>query len=332
MLEFLSNHSWINPQIDYLLWLQNIRMHTGGTFDGFFLSLTKLGEFMVPTIIMAIIYWCIDAKAGLYLFSLNALSLMTTQFIKMAAGIYRPWILSDRIQPPQGAFRTAGGYSFPSGHTTMAISSTGGLAYLVKKNRFLCGFLIFVVLLVGFSRNFLGVHTPQDVIAGLLIGIIMIFATSKLLNWCEKDKNRYLYVLLAVNIICIGILYYVCTKSYPQDYVDGVLLINPDKAIHNSFIYYGWTMGLINGVMLCRRFFPFEADLGNLLIKILRGLVGAGCTFLAIRYVDIHFWLQIHDYRLTFSVFFAIAFFVTAIYPMIFSAIEKTFFKAAKNN
>ena len=327
MLEFLSNHNWIDPQIDYLVWLQNIRMHTGGVFDGFFLSLTKLGEMMIPTIIMALIYWCIDSKTGLYIFSLNAMSLMFTQFLKMAACVYRPWILSDRVQPPGGAFRTAGGYSFPSGHSTMASSSLGGIAYVFRNHKLLCGFLIFVILLVGFSRNFLGVHTPQDVVVGLLTGLVMVFIAKKLINWCEKDTNRYLYVLLIVNIACLGVLYYVCTKHYSMEYINGILLVDPKKAIYNTFVYYGWTMGLLNGVMLCRRFFPFDAGKGSLGIKILRGVVGVVCFFFAMRYMDYNFWTEIHDYKLTFSLFFIIAFFVTAIYPLIFCAIEKTFFK-----
>ena len=331
MLEFLSNHSWLAPQIDYLLWLQNIRIHTGGIFDGFFLSLTKLGELLIPTIVMAIIYWCIDAKAGVYLFSLNAFVLIVVQFLKMAACVYRPWIISDKVQPPVAAFRTAGGYSFPSGHSAMVSSSTGGLAFLVRKHKLWCGLLIFIVLLVGFSRNFLGVHTPQDVVVGLLTGFIFIFVINKLVNWCEEDKNRYLYVLLVMNIFGALTLYYILTKSYPMDYIDGKLLVAPVNAIHNSFIYYGWTMGLLNGVMLCRRFLPFEASFGNIWLKVLRGTVGALCIFGLIHYVDLHFWSEIHDFKITFTLLFSIAFFTTAIYPAIFTAIEKTFFKTAKN-
>ena len=320
--ELLSNPSWISPQIDYLVWLEGIRSHMGGCLDGFFMSLTRFGEMTIPTLIICLIYWCFDSMAGLYLFSLNAFTVITAQFFKMIACVYRPWVLSDRVHPVGVAFGTAGGYSFPSGHSAGVSSTIGGMAYVFRKHKIVSILLILFCLVVGFSRNYLGVHTPQDVIVGLGIGFTMIFLVSALIKWCEKDKNRYLYVLVIMDILFVMMLYYIVNKSYPMDYVDGKLLVNPTKYIYIAFIYFGWIPGVLNGAFLCRRFWPFDPKQGSKTIRSIRGLVGLLIAYALLHYVDVHFWPQINDYKLTLAVLFSIGFFITAIYPAIFIVVE----------
>ena len=110
-MSILVNSSWINPQIDFLLWIQNIRLHVGTGLDLFFLKATMFGEFFLSTLLISVIYWCIDSRAGVYLFSLNSISLMFSQLFKMMACVYRPWILNDKIKPVEAAMRFASGYS-----------------------------------------------------------------------------------------------------------------------------------------------------------------------------------------------------------------------------
>ena len=320
-MELLTNEVWLNPQVDYLLWLQNIRNVTGGVLDQFFLNVSKLGEILWPTVVVCIVYWCIDFKFGLYLFTLNSFTLICSQLFKLSACIYRPWILDDRIVPMQATLKTAESYSFPSGHSMMAISTWGGMVYLWRKNKLLSGFLIFLVLLVAFSRNYLGVHMPQDVIIGLLTGAIFIFTVMPLLNWCEKSKNRYLWVLLVVNIISASIMFYILTKSYPMDYINGKLLVNPERAIHISFLYFGWLLGLLNGAFLCKRFFPFDASEGSLKEKIIRGVAGVILLLWLFSYIQIYLLNSQQNLPITFVLSFFVAFFITAIYPLIFTKI-----------
>src|SRR5207244_443099 len=79
---------------------------------------------------------------------------------------------------------TAQGFSFPSGHSMGAMVFFGLMAYfLIRDNeklsiRVIIG-LIFVatVLLVGFSRIYLGVHFPSDVVAGYAAGIAWLALT-----------------------------------------------------------------------------------------------------------------------------------------------------------
>ena len=189
MIDFLSGPDWLKPQLDLLLFLQNIRTSHSEIIDKFFLSITVLGEYWLPTVICAIAYWCIDFRAGIYLFSLQGTNILISHFFKMIACVYRPWILDDKIHPSALAVPYAKGYSFPSGHSAMSSSVLGGVAYLMRRNKFVCIFLVSLVLLVMFSRLWLGVHTLQDVFGGLLIGLVLIFAVNKTVDWAEKDKT-----------------------------------------------------------------------------------------------------------------------------------------------
>lgn len=68
------------------------------------------------------------------------------------------------------------GYSFPSGHAMNSMIFYGLAAYLLVRrgrhwSRYLvAGFVAVLVLLIGLSRIYLGVHYASDVLAGFLIG------------------------------------------------------------------------------------------------------------------------------------------------------------------
>ena len=329
MIDCLSNPDWINPQIDFLLFLQNIRAGHFDIFDKFFLSITVFGEFWLPVLICAIVYWCIDFRAGLYLFSLAGFNAVLTHFFKMVACVYRPWVLSDKIHPSELAVPFAKGYSFPSGHTAMSSSVLGGAAYLLRRKKLFCILLICLILLIGFSRLWLGVHTPQDVICGLLIGIGSIFIITKLINWAEKKPNRYLYLALLVNIIVVFMLIYIrYFNTYRMDYVSGELLVNPEKSLHSTITIYGFIMGTLNGCLLCRRFFPYNPKEFSVKSRIITGLVGGLFIVFGLREIVQHaFILNEFSLKTGFAGLFITGLFMTLIYPVIFRYFCKKFSK-----
>ncbi|MCP8970390.1 phosphatase PAP2 family protein [Ectobacillus ponti] len=93
------------------------------------------------------------------------------------------WLLNDGLKEwfarvrPDEAFRlvAANSYSFPSGHAMGAASFYGALAFLLARRyaAFRIGIWtggMVLVLLIGLSRVYLGVHYPSDVIAGFAMG------------------------------------------------------------------------------------------------------------------------------------------------------------------
>lgn len=81
------------------------------------------------------------------------------------------------------------GYSFPSGHAMASLAFYGLLIYIIKrlvKNKYLKILLIIInvaiIILIGVSRIYLGVHYLSDVLTGYSISIIYLLITTKLLN------------------------------------------------------------------------------------------------------------------------------------------------------
>src|SRR5690606_21822181 len=79
------------------------------------------------------------------------------------------------------------GFSFPSGHSMLSMVAYGVLAVLVSRSALpraargaIIGLLLLVVLAVGVSRVWLGVHHPTDVIAGWITGGVIVLLYARL--------------------------------------------------------------------------------------------------------------------------------------------------------
>lgn len=87
------------------------------------------------------------------------------------------------------------GYSFPSGHTMIAVIFYGFIIYLISKSKYknktkiiINTLLTILILLIGISRIYLGVHYATDVIASYLIGISYLIIFTHFVN--KKIKNN----------------------------------------------------------------------------------------------------------------------------------------------
>ena len=82
-------------------------------------------------------------------------------------------------------------FSFPSGHTGASFAATAAL--FAQKNRLWIPSLI-ISILIGFSRLYLYVHYPSDVIAGAFLGSMLGLLASALLDHIyHKKEGRVVY-------------------------------------------------------------------------------------------------------------------------------------------
>lgn len=212
--------------IDILLALQEFRFLINDALTPF-MEMISLFAVTYLVIVPALVYWCVDKRSGLYTLASYSLSVAVNAVVKLTACVYRPWIRDSRIVPAGDAITTATGYSFPSGHSSTAAPIYGSLAVSSKKISWISWLCLFCVLITGFSRLYLGVHTPQDVLVGLLIGFLTVFFMGKLFKYFEdhpEKEDLFLGIGAACGIVAIA---YITFKSYPMDYVGDQLLVDP---------------------------------------------------------------------------------------------------------
>ena len=122
-----------------------------------------------------LIFWCVDKRQGYYVFLVGALGTVCNQFLKLAFRIPRPWVLDPDFQIVEAARADATGYSFPSGHTQNIVGTTASI-FASRKEAWVRTVCIVLMVLVPFSRMYLGVHTPLDVGVAFLTALALAAA------------------------------------------------------------------------------------------------------------------------------------------------------------
>lgn len=310
--------------IKYLLLLQDFRHSINDSLTPFMNYISNFGVTYI-FLIAAFVYWCLNKKKGLYIWASYVVSTGLNAVSKLTACVYRPWIKDPNVIPPAGAIERAGGYSFPSGHTTTVTAIYGGLAVISWKRKLLFCFWIMLILLTGFSRNYLGVHTPQDVLVGLILGLFGLYLTSRIFKYIEAHREKENLFLLIGFIIGIVSLLYITFKSYPMDYIDGKLLVDPDKMTRTGWGDISYILGLTCARYVEKRwikFTPTGLNLKGIILGII-GLAILGVMIYGLRTLTTNM-LGFHWGRLVYS--FTVMFYIIAIWPMViklFSGKEK---------
>ncbi len=134
----------------------------------FFVLLTKLGDTST--------YFILLAPVAIYLIYKRNYKLLFTLFFAVLAATISMKIFKhifQRERPFEFFVYMQGGFSYPSGHSTVSAALYWTLAKLCvinKKSKFVTAIFIVIPFLIGLSRLVLGVHWPTDVLIGLLLG------------------------------------------------------------------------------------------------------------------------------------------------------------------
>ena len=224
-----------------------------------------LGELNTVIVIMAIIYWGVSKDFGAYLLMGWSGNRLVNGVLKVTACAYRPWRRDARIVPYGDSRTTATGYSFPSGHTMNGATIFGGGAVRKDVPRLLRITLGIMVVLVAFSRNYLGVHTPQDTLVGLLVGTLVMALTVWLMKWVGAHPEKDVLVAGIGIALAAAVALYAALKSYPADYdAEGKLLVDGARMANDTFKGVGWCSAFLVGWILERRFVGFSTDISML--------------------------------------------------------------------
>ena len=168
-----------------LLWIQeNLR----GLLDPVVEGYTTLGNTGLMWIVLslAMLCWKPTRKAGVAALAAMVLGLLCTNVIlKHLVGRARPWTVLTGLtvlvveRDPN---------SFPSGHTCAAFASAGAWCRTLPC-RWMKVLGVALAALMGFSRLYVGVHYPSDVIAGCAVGLICSQAVWLLWKWAAARRS-----------------------------------------------------------------------------------------------------------------------------------------------
>ena len=202
------------------------------------LAVTHLGEETAFLVLALVVFWCVDKYRGYFVLGVGLMGTVLSQFMKLLFRSPRPWVLDENCTILEEARAEAGGYSFPSGHTQTAVGTFGAIAASTKRKTvgIVC---ILLAVLVGFSRMYVGVHTPADVLVGALLSVVLITVLYPfMLGKCKKRLPVVFWAMLAVSI---GFLLYVELLPNPETLDPH----NYSSALKNAYTLLGCCAGVL---------------------------------------------------------------------------------------
>ena len=221
--------------MNFLYFLEGIRIPV---LNEFMLLVTQLGEEAAFFVVALVLFWCIDKRFGYYLLSVGFIGTLANQFMKLHFRIPRPWVIDENFTILEAAREAASGYSFPSGHTQSSVGTFGAIAYTTK-NRLIRTISIAIAVLVPFSRMYIGVHTPLDVLVAAAMAVVLIFALKPVIY---HANGKYIPALLGImTALSVGFLAYVSWFPFPID-IDAHNLASGTK---NAYTLIGALVGLL---------------------------------------------------------------------------------------
>lgn len=208
--------------------------------DRIMVFITLLGDGQIITITTCVVVG--------YLFLRKAWRRGIAVLIAMAStSVFVPLfkVAMERFRPIN-IYAGADAYSFPSGHATLNAVLFGLIAVLVAHDRSrwtkagVFSLTVAYVLLIGFSRVYLGAHWASDVLAGLLFGLAMVSAFAFLFGSIHDEKvgRGVLAVLTVVVLACAG------TWHISRDFSSALVKYRPRVEMtvltYNNWLTDGW--------------------------------------------------------------------------------------------
>lgn len=232
----MSNSFCFPWEISFLQWIQSA--------ESPFLTMlakfaTLFGEEYFLILVVGLCFWCIDKRLGRNVSLAVSGSILFGCLIQGVVLRLRPYMDHSEVRCIRPAYPeedpmsvVAQGYSFPSLHSTLAAGGYGTLAMNVKK-KFFNRIVPVLVLLVGISRLYFGVHYPTDVLCGWILG-----AAVMLLFFRIERKNGYKIGFILQLVVGVFGFFYCRDNGF--------------------FTIYGVLIGLFLGFLYEEKYVKFE--------------------------------------------------------------------------
>lgn len=295
--------------MDFLRLLEGIR---NPVLDSFFQWITYFGQEICILAVICLFYWCLDKRFAYRLGFIYFSAGLCIQTLKITFRIPRPWILDPEFHPVASAVPAATGYSFPSGHTQGGTCLFVPLALRSRKfwQKCLC---ILMFLAIGFSRMYLGVHTPKDVLTAMAVSLFFTAIIWKFGN-SLLEENRYTKMISVILLILSCLTAFYALLLFRQNIIEVKYAADCCKAA-------GAGLGFAAGFYLERTYLNFCSRCRNVSHLLQRMTVGLLLTL--VLKLTLKFFLGDTLFMELLQYFFVVLF-VMYGYPFLFTKMKKT--------
>lgn len=169
--------------IDLVVAVQQIRTPF---FDSFFLKITRLGSDPFYFLLFSFLFWCVDERETARFAVLFCLAFWINSQLKRLLAQPRPY----NVIPELKVGYSSGGGGLPSYHAQSSFVFWGYISLWFKKP-LLYAISIILILLIAFSRIYLGRHFPTDIFGGWLIGLVLLVIFFRFHHKIEELIDNY---------------------------------------------------------------------------------------------------------------------------------------------
>jgi len=175
------------------------------------------------TLILPILYWSIDTTLGIRVGVAMLLSGGLNFILKIPLLGPRPYWISTNVKPLWGEIY----FGIPSGHAQNSVAVWGSIAGYLRKI-WVWVVAIFLMLMIGLSRVYLGAHFFIDMVVGWLIGALLLWLLLRFWDsvaaWASKQSfgRQISYAfLVSIGMVLVGGLFVVLNRDFvlPETWV-----------------------------------------------------------------------------------------------------------------
>lgn len=235
-------------------------------------------------LVMPAVFWCFDRTVGLRLGLILLTSSFSNAVLKLHFGLPRPYWISTQVS----AYAFEPSFGLPSGHAQNALAVLGRLAKAVRRGWAMAAAAV-LILLISLSRIYLGVHFPLDLVAGWLMGGLLLALFLVVENPAARALAHLTLVgqLLLVLVLSLGALWLglaawamAAARSIPVGWLISAAsahasgeLVDP-RQLEPLFALTGILLGFSAGAVLLRRWGRFSVE-GSRLLRAGRYAIGS---------------------------------------------------------